>query len=334
MAELEGYGVNERNTEVLEQYELEVRLLRRGRGAWICETDRGLKLLKEYKGTQKRLEFEEAVLDALKRRGSFQVDQYVRSREGALVTVAGDGTRCILKDWFADRECSVQSEEETVRAVTQIAVLHRQLRDIPLREEWNLGSILAESALSEMRRHNRELCRARNYIRRKQRKSEFELCVTGNFAPFFEQAKQAEEGLAALIEAGGRPRQYLCHGELNQHHILMGQGYLAVIEFNRMHLGVQAADLYHFIRKVLEKHDWDCRLGRRLLESYERVLPMEETERKYLYYRFLYPEKYWKQLNFYFNAGKAWIPARNVEKLKNLEAQQGARDRFLEEIRR
>ena len=55
MAELEGYGVNERNTEVLEQYELEVRSLRRGRGAWICETDRGLKLLKEYKGTQKRL---------------------------------------------------------------------------------------------------------------------------------------------------------------------------------------------------------------------------------------------------------------------------------------
>ena len=28
-----------------------------------------------------------------------------------------------------------------------------------------------------------------------------------------------------------------------------------------------------------------------------------------------YPEKYWKQLNYYYNANKAWIPDKNVEKL-------------------
>ena len=54
--------MNDWNTEVIGQYELEVESLRKGRGAWIFETDRGLKLLKEYKGTVKRLEFEEKVL--------------------------------------------------------------------------------------------------------------------------------------------------------------------------------------------------------------------------------------------------------------------------------
>ena len=43
--------MNDRNTEVLEQYELEIKAFRRGRGAWVCETDKGLKLLREYKGT-------------------------------------------------------------------------------------------------------------------------------------------------------------------------------------------------------------------------------------------------------------------------------------------
>ena len=47
--------MNDRNTEVLEQYEMEVSSARRGRGAWICETDRGLKLLREYKGTKRGL---------------------------------------------------------------------------------------------------------------------------------------------------------------------------------------------------------------------------------------------------------------------------------------
>lgn len=54
--------MNDSYLEVLRQYEGEVTGVRRGRGAWICEYPDGLKLLKEYRGTVKRLEFEDAVL--------------------------------------------------------------------------------------------------------------------------------------------------------------------------------------------------------------------------------------------------------------------------------
>ena len=69
------------------------------------------------------------------------------------------------------------------------------------------------------------------------------------------------------------------------------------------------------------------------MESYERVLPVSEVERQVLYYLFLYPEKYWKQINFYYNANKAWIPARNTEKLRGLEEQQQARYSFLKRLK-
>ena len=95
------------------------------------------------------------------------------------------------------------------------------------------------------------------------------------------------------------------HGDLDQHHVLMGGSYTAIIEYNRMHLGIQISDLYRFMRKVMEKHGWNLDLGLSMLDSYERVLPMEPKERGCLYYLFLYPEKYWKQLNFYYNANKA-----------------------------
>ena len=106
----------------------------RGRGAWICDTDQGLKLLREYKGTVRRLEFEEQVLAYIKDQGFLYVDQYVRNREGELVSVADDGTRFILKDWFDKRECSIKDPAEAVAAVRQIAVLHRILRQIEMRE--------------------------------------------------------------------------------------------------------------------------------------------------------------------------------------------------------
>ena len=47
--------MNERGTGVLEQYELEVYRTCRARGAVLCETGKGLKLLKEWAGSRKRI---------------------------------------------------------------------------------------------------------------------------------------------------------------------------------------------------------------------------------------------------------------------------------------
>ena len=324
--------MNDRNTEVIERYGVEAESIRRGRGAWLCATDQGLKLLREYKGTVKRLEFEEWVLSYLKSQGFFHVDQYVRNKDGELVSAAPDGTRFILKDWFSERECSVGDEREIAFVAGQIAVLHRILRGVKMREEWNLGSMIAPPPREEMDRHNRELRRARNFIGRNRRKSGFELEVVKHFDLFFGEALQAAEGMRCLETEGGLPENSLCHGELNQHHILVGDGFAAVVEFGRLHLGVQADDLYLFMRKVMEKHDWSVRLGASMLEAYDRVLPLSRADRRYLKCLFLYPEKYWKQINFYYNTRKAWIPARNLEKLENLKNQSEARKRFIEEI--
>ncbi len=327
--------MNDWNTEVTGQYELEVENLRKGRGAWILETDRGLKLLKEYKGSVKRLEFEEMVLDAVKDVGTLKVDQYVRNREGELLSTAGDGTRFIVKSWFSDRECDLKDTREILSAVRQIAVLHKLLRNVEAREEWNLKSMISPPLYEAMDKHNRELKKARAFIRGKRRKNEFELSVIASFDQFLNQAKKARDGMEQVFLREGdalKESYFVCHGELNQHHILMGKTYVAVTEFNKMHLGLQVEDLYHFMRKVMEKHDWNMTLGNAMLDSYERVLPMSETERECLYYFFLYPEKYWKQINFYYNANKAWIPARNTEKIEGLKVQQENRERFIRGI--
>lgn len=328
--------MNDWNTEVISQYELEVVSMRKGRGAWIFETDKGLKLLKEYKGTVKRLEFEEMVLSAVAGAGTLKVDQYMRNREGELISASEDGSRLVLKDWFSDRECDLKDSREILAAVRQIAVLHKLLREVPQRVEWNLKSMISPPLFEAMERHNRELKKARAFIRGKRKKNEFELAVLSGFPDFFGEAEEALAGMRDLYnkcQDSINACYYICHGEMNQHHLLMGKSYVAVTEFSRMHLGLQVEDLYYFMRKVMEKHGWNQELGTAMLDAYKRVLPMTALEKECLYYLFLYPEKYWKQLNFYYNANKAWTPARSTEKLLGLAAQQEARARFLAEIR-
>lgn len=325
--------MNERHLEALAQYDVAVDSVRKGRSGWICETGQGTVLLQEYRGTIKRLEFETQVLGQVRQSGLLQVDDYIRTTQGELISLSEDGTRHTLKHWYTGRECNIRDHREVRQAVGKIAILHQVLKKIPLQEEWNLGSIMVETARQEMERRSQELKRARNFMKNKRKKTDFERCALSNFSMFFEQATEAMEGMARLEQSSGAVSSSLCHGDLDQHHILIEEKNVAVIEYHKMHLGDQMTDLYHFVRKVMEKHEWDQELGLELLTAYDRMNPLTDRDRESLYYLFLYPEKYWKQINFYMNANKVWIPARNLEKLKGLEVQAEQRNRFLSIIK-
>ncbi len=325
--------MNEKYLEALAQYDLTVESVKKGRSGYICETSLGTTLLSEYRGTQKRLEFESQVLGQVRTAGLERVDDYIRTIQGELVSVSEDGTRYVLKSWFTDRECNIRDRREVRQAVSWIGRLHRILRGIGWQEDWNLGSIMVGPMESEMRRHNQEMKRARNYIKNKRSKSDLERCILENFDPFYEQAEAACEGLNRLRQTESSAPLFLCHGNLDHHHVLIDGENVAIIEFHKMHMGDPMEDLYYFMRKVMEKNEWNMGLGQEMLAAYDRIQPLSGAERERLYYLFLYPEKYWKQVNFYYNANKAWIPERNIEKLKNLQRQLPDREKFLAKIR-
>ncbi len=331
--------MNERHLEALAQYDLAADSVRKGRSGWICETSQGTMLLQEYRGTMKRLEFETQVLGQVRDCGLLLVDDYIRTTQGELISLSEDGTRHTMKHWYTGRECNIRDQKEIRQAIEKIALLHQILKKIERQEEWNLGSIMVGTARQEMERRSQELRRARNYMKNKRKKTDFERCALSNFSMFYQQAREAGEGMERLEKQQEHIPLFLCHGDLDQHHVLFVQeagetdSKGAVIEYHKMHLGDQMTDLYHFMRKVMEKHEWSQSLGQEMLSAYDKVMPLGKRDRESLYYLFLYPEKYWKQINFYMNANKAWIPDRNMEKLKNLESQTEQRNRFLSVIK-
>lgn len=134
-----------------------------------------------------------------------------------------------------------------------------------------MRSMISLPLFEAMRRHNRELKKARTFIRGKRKKNEFELRVIGNFEIFAAQAVEAERGMERLYEIHGKEiadGYAVCHGEPDYHHILSETDTRQVTEFNQMHLGVQMEDLYYFLRKIMEK----CMTGRAAGEAGHGVL--------------------------------------------------------------
>ena len=84
--------MNERGTDVLQQYDLDIIRTTRVRGAVLCETRQGCRLLKEYRGTESRMEQVQQVLALLEEMTGVAVDRVIPNREGQWISVDNDQT--------------------------------------------------------------------------------------------------------------------------------------------------------------------------------------------------------------------------------------------------
>ena len=317
---------------VLEQYDIEVNSTRKVRGAVLCDTDVGALLLTEAAVSDHKLPVLEMLLTQISGCGYERVDSIFINKEGELITEAEDGTRYVLKRWFSGRECDVKREQEVLEAVRNLARLHRMMK-LPGEES---GEFPGNNLQEEFRRHNRELRKVRTFIRNRTAKGTFEQVVLEHFEAKNLWAEQAEKKLLSSayerLTQTSREEGTIIHRDYNYHNVWMTSKGIATTNFEHFANDIQASDLYYFMRKVLEKHEWNTELGRAMLRVYQEIMPLSEEERDYLAIRFSYPEKFWKLINSYYHSNKAWIPEKDVEKLRTVIAQTERKKRFLESI--
>lgn len=348
--------MREYELEVLEQYDIEVQGTRKIRGAFFCDTKEGTMLLKEAQVSAKRAPLLYVLLQELSEEGYSGTDIPVKNKEGGFVSTSRDGTRYMLKRWFPGRECDVKKEPEILLAAENLAHLHEKMKwrdgmfgeDEAARNDPPIGRNLYE----EWKRHNREMKKIRVYTRNKVSKNSFEFLFLDRFEEMYRLAelitKRLEASQYMTLYADSIKEGRIVHGDYNYHNVILlpaagisdkrcaregvSCGGVATTNFEHFRLDVQVQDLYYFLRKVLEKHRWEERLGLAILEAYQSVRPLTEREWEYLALNLAYPEKFWKTVNTYYHSNKAWAPEKNVEKLKMAVSQTEEKLRFLEHI--
>ncbi len=320
--------MRDREQSVIEQYDLEILSTRKGRGITIYETNQGIRVLKPVKGSPARIEAEVRLLKQIKGEKLFIIEDCFVNKEGEYVTKGEDGERFLLKEYLDGREWNLEDEQEILKGVELLAHLHKALL-FPGEAAIPKGLPLSE----EVDKHNRELKRARNFIRERQRKNAFELLFLQMYPDFYEEAEhvkkrlgetQAEALWQKAVEQGS-----LCHGDFTYHNLVHHQGSIAVLNFEKMYYGVQMDDFYQFFRKVMEKNDWNQNLAKKILEAYNSSRELKKTEVEYLCLCFTYPEKFWKIANHYYNGKKNCIIDKDYQKLETIRKQSVKRREFL-----
>lgn len=125
-------------------------------------------------------------------------------------------------------------------------------------------------------------------------------------------------------------RRGWCHGAYNHHNIIMTSTAPATIHFEHFYHGYPILDVYYFLKKALEKNNYNFAFCENFLSNYDRFMPLSKDDLLCLYGLFLFPEKFWKISNQYMAHKKHWISPRYIEKLEEFIHNKEARSIFLE----
>ena len=109
---------------------------------------------------------------------------------------------------------------------------------------------------------------------------------------------------------------------------------LATIGFDKFYVGNQLNDLYHFIRKTVEKNNYSFEVMREILENYDKIFKLRKKDLEYIYILYLYPEKFYKLSNQYINAPKNWISPKMMEKMGKIIDEESKKQTLLGKLHR
>lgn len=322
---------------ILDQYDIDVKNTRKVRDAVLCETAQGLFLVKELRFSEKRLSVLEYLGDHLRERGLENIDWILKNKESQLFSVSEGGNRYFLKKWFPGKECDIHREKDVLDAVVNLTKIHMAMREFEVDEEGERVTVTpGEDLRNEYFRHNREMKKVRSFMRGRVGKGDFEIAFLKHFDAMYACADCALERLQAsnyeTLLTENRQNHGLIHGDYNYHNILMTYGGIATTNFEHVQENIQITDFYYFLRKVMEKNQWDPNLGDKMINCYQKHLPFKEGEFDYIAICLAYPEKFWKAADSYYRSRKVWIPAKNLEKLELVIKQTEEKKHFLKTI--
>lgn len=324
--------MNDKAVNVLEQYDMTVSRTFKGRGTIICDTDQGMRVLKEYRGRTEKLELLFQLQGKLK--DSLRTDTLIRTKEGALFVKDLDNSVYILEEQVEGKECSYKNEEDIVKACGAMAKLHLKFMT-PQSEKICVMPVFFYA--DEMERHTIECKRVRNYLRKLHNKTEFERALLKEYDYFLEKAvavtRRAREESQAEYEAYVNSNGLYCHGDYQYHNVIFGKGssgaYTGIVNLEHFAHDAGARDFYLLFRKISEKCDWSLDMAQSMLDAYQNRRVFPPIEWRSLCLRLEYPEKFWKIINFYYNSRKSWMPNRNYDKLESLIRQEKNREKLL-----
>ena len=309
-------GMEDINEKILwEGYGLRFRGGTRTRAGLICRTDQGLRELKKPRGSVESLRLAFAVKEQFRKNGFHQTGCMYETLEGEPFCQY-DGTLYILEEPLPAEVLPEDSTTVFVQGAELLGKMHAAAKGRQdEQEKWDRERL---PRLYAKRRGEMAKIRHRNDKRRNY--DAIDLLLIAHYESYMARSAEAEEllrkgGYEAAVGRAAEQGAFCHHAYKSEALRLNGEGKLFVGNFDKCGRELPLADLAFYLRRYFKKTAGNRDGVWKMLECYGRHCPLSNGDLLILQGMLLYPEKFLRLVNEYYNKRRACVSPAMQERL-------------------
>ncbi len=318
----------ENNSAILsEGYGFRLLTSTRCRTGLVCKTDKGFKELKKIYYDEKTVRFEDAVKRHLKQRGFDKVRPFILTLDGTPF-FNYDDTTYVLEDYAPTVSADLTEKETMKKAVFALADMHTASESFDTDVEKIYGADL--KGLYEKREI--ELMRIVKRIKNGKSIKKADRLVIDNSGKFAERAKKAIEILNDC-GYGESEQKVICHNCYKGENIKLSEkGEIVVSGFSKCAIDREECDIAEFIRRYFKDNLCSAESAFEIVDIYGEKRPLDKEKIKIIYAMLLYPSKFFRLCNKYYNKRRSFISPAVEEKFDRCCQMAEREEKFLAEL--
>jgi len=322
------------SVSLLEPFGLRAKRVTRAYGAFICDTNQGIVLVKQTEETEAVLQFAHGAKEHMAQHGFAGTDRYLLSYEDMIWAEQG-GERYTVRRWLRAEEADLTRAECGVQMAMLLARMHRAGAGYEA-DAQSMGNNCCYEWPQKIYKYNRKLQGFGKMLRKNGRYTEFDLMVLSILPEAQEQAAKAQDFFMSDRFAGLAQRadndRLVGHGNFSDHTVLLNGTQSMITDLESCAYMIPVVDLAVILERVMRKTNWNVSLGARMLEGYDRWFPLQPEEKEMIWTMMLYPSRFCQICSEAYHMKRSWMPIAYKRKLEELQAQQEKRKEFLHQL--
>lgn len=304
--------------EITESFGLEVRNLLPWKDSFMVVTPKGRKVLRKAPFSQERVKFVNSAKEHLFNNGFTNIDRYICTLDKEPFFTFENGLYT-MTEFIEGRECSFDNDSDVQKASLLLAQLHKASRGytakegIKVQDELGKLPVYFQKRLEDIKKLKKQA---------KRGKSKFDHLFL-EYADYF--CKTGENAISELqssnygqLAAGTGKEGLFCHHDYTHHNIIVSENRMSVINFDYCCLELKVYDIANLIRRKMRKCNWDIDKADLIISSYSTCEPLDSDDMAVMKLILMFPQKFWRVVNRYYNSRRSWSERSYVAKLQEV----------------
>ena len=301
-----------------ESYDIKINSISNYRDMFIANTNNGKKLIKITTLKPDRVCFIAEVKEHLINNSFINIDKNIYTNSGKTFITYNNQT-IYMSNYIDGRECSLDSKDETIRCARLLANMHKASKGFICSEESKARNELGRLPSCYKKRLD-EIKKLKKNAQKGKLKFDNLMCQYVDY--FYEMGEKAINMLDTsdyyeLVEDAEKSKN-ISHHDFNHHNIFIQNDEMYLINFEYCCYDLKIYDLVNLLRRKMRKCGWNINEAAKIINEYCKIESLCESEFELMKIMFMFPQKFWRIVNKYYNSKKGCTEKSYINRLQEV----------------